>query len=394
LSGAIDGIKVVDLSRFIAGPYCGLLLADMGADVVKVEKPGGEDARNLPPFAKGESLYLAALNRNKRGVTLDYRHPCAIEVLTRLIRWADILIENFRPGTMEKMGFGPEKALEMNPGLIFVRCSGFGQTGPLKHRPGFDAIAQAMSGLMSLTGRQNDPPLLAGTFCIDYAAGAHAAVGALAALHSRNRTGKGQVVDVSLFETAVSMLVGAIPDYQLNGAVPKRWGNRDRCAAPCNAYSARDAWVYLACSSPGLWQRLCRIMGRQDLFEDPRFNSDKLRFQNVEELDEIVQSWVSGYKADELVAMMDKQGIPCAKVCGIPDIVNDPHLLERQQIVEVDHPTVGRMKLSGATVKFSETPGAVRLGPPLLGQHNQQVYQQELGYSEAEWQRMQDQGVC
>ena len=247
---------------------------------------------------------------------------------------------------------------------------------------------------MSMTGVGDAPPLLSGTFCVDYSTGMHAAVGALAGLHRRHVSGKGQVIDVSLFETAISMLVGAIPDYQLNGNVPKRLGNRDRYAAPCNTYASRDGWVYVACSNGGLWQRLCRVMQRKDLVEDPRFVSESLRVQNVDELDVIIQAWVVKYQADELVAMMDKEGIPCAKVRGIPDIVNDPHLTERQQIVEVDHPTAGRMKLSGVTVKFSETPGSLRYGPPLVGQHNQEVYRQELGYSEAEWKHLQEQGVC
>jgi len=393
MTSPIEGVKVVDLSRFIAGPFCGLLLADMGAEVIKVEKPGGEDSRHLPPFVEGDSLYTAALNRNKRAITLNYRHPRAKEVLTRLFKWADIVVENFRPGTMEEMGFGPEQIKQINPRVILVRSSGFGQSGPMRHRPGFDAIAQAMSGLMSMTGRESDPPLLAGTFVADYATGIYAALGAVAALHYRQMTGEGQVVDVSLFESAVSMLVSAIPAYFLTGALPPRSGNRDRFAAPCNAYRARDGWIYLACSNNGLWARLCGLMGRTDLLEAPHLQTPAMRLQHVDELDTIVGDWVANDTVDELVKILDEAGLPCAPVWTIDRLISDPHLRERGQIVDVEHPTAGTIPLSGVTIKFSRTPGAIRYGPPLVGQHNAEVYMHELGYEEGEWNQLKEEGV-
>lgn len=394
MAGSLEGIKVVDLSRFISGPYCGLLLADMGAEVIKVEKPTGEDSRKFPPFADEDSLYTAVLNRNKRAITLDYRHPRAGEVLTKLIKWADIVIENFRPGTMEEMGFGPDVIHTLNPGAILVRCSGFGQTGPLKNRSGFDAIGQAMSGIMSLTGSADGPPQVAGVFVADYTTGMHACVGALSALHYRNQTGVGQVVDVSLLECAVSMLVSAIPDNYLHGTQPPRTGNRDRFATPSNAYNAKDGWLYIAASNEGLWVRLCKLMNRLDLLDQPHLKTVVLRYNNVEEVDAIVQEWVGRFEAEELITMLEEVGIPCAPIRDIDAVLNDPHLRERQQIVETTLPNGTKIPVSGVTIKLSKTPGEIRYSAPGIGQNNEKVYQAELGFSEEDWEQLRDEGVC
>ncbi|OUM87687.1 MAG: hypothetical protein BAA01_09815 [Bacillus thermozeamaize] len=394
MTGALHGIKVVELARFIAGPYCGLLLADMGAEVIKVERPGGEDSRKFAPFHNGESLYAAALNRNKRSITLNYRHPMARNVLTRLFQWADIIIENFRPGTMESMGFGFDKIQEINPKAILVRCSGFGQTGPLNHRPGFDAIGQAMGGVMWMTGRAEDPPLMAGVFVADYATGMHAAVGALAALHNREKTGRGQVVDVSLLESVVSMLVSAIPDNALHGNEPPRMGNRDRYAAPSNAYRTKDGWVFIAASNDGLWERLCGVMGRPDLLERDEFKTVSLRYANVEEVDRIVGEWAAGLTEEHVLRLLDEAGIPCAPIRNIRQILNDPHLWERGQITETTLPDGTKIPVSGVTIKLSETPGSLRYPVPAAGQHNEEVYRHILGFSEAEWLELKGKGVC
>lgn len=391
--GPLDGIKVVDLSRFISGPYCGLLLADMGAEVVKVEKKGGEDTRHAPPFVKEDSLYAASLNRNKRAITLDFRHELAGEVLTRLFKWADIIIENFRPGTLEKMGFSPEVIHEINPRAIITRCSGFGQSGPYSSRPGFDAIGQAMSGLMSMTGREEDPPLLSGTFVVDYATGLHAAVGTLSALYRRNETGKGQVVDVSLYESAVSMLVAAIPTYYLTGQLPQRVGNGDRYAAPVNAYKAKDGWIYLSAPNNGLWKKLCELMKREDLLTQPHLKTEADRVKHKKELDEIVQKWVSPFTMEEVLNLLIQKGIPCAPVQNIDDLLQDSHLKDREQIVYLEHPTAGKMPLSGVTIKLSDTPGKIRYNPPLVGQNNEEIYQNELGYSKYEFNQLKAKGV-
>lgn len=395
LNGALHGVKVLDLSRYIAGPYCGLLLADMGAEVIKVEKVGGEDGRSFPPLVKDDSLYSAALNRNKRAITLNFRHPRAHEVLDRLMKWADIVIENFRPGTMEKMGYGPDRLQEINPRLIMVRSSGFGQTGPKSHRPGFDQIGQAMGGIMSMTGTEETPPLMAGVPIVDYTSGLHAAVGALSALHHRNLTGKGQVVDVSLLESAVSMLVAQIPGYFLNEKLPERRGNCDRYSAPSNAYQAKDGWIFVvAASNDSLWSNLCKLMNRVDLLEAPHFKTTASRLENGTEIDRIVQEWISNYKVDELDAMFDRAGIPSGPIRNIPQILEDDHLRARGQIVEIEHPTAGKIPISGVTIKLSETPGAIRYGPPLVGQHTEEIYMDELGFSKQELSALQQEGVC
>ncbi|WP_067725028.1 CaiB/BaiF CoA transferase family protein [Oceanobacillus damuensis] len=393
MNGALNGIKVVDLSRLIAGPYCGMLLADMGAEVIKVEKLTGEDTRHVPPLVEQDSLYTVALNRNKRAITLDFRHQKSKDVLTRLFKWADIIIENFRPGTLEKMGFKTDQIHEINSSAIIVRCSGFGQTGPLKHRPGFDPIAQAMSGLMNMTGRSEDPPLLSGTSIIDYSTGMHAAIGALSALHHRNRTNRGQVIDVSLYESAVSMLVSAIPNYHLNQSIPKRTGNQDRYSAPANTYQTKDGWIYLNAFNDRLWLKLCKAMQMEDLATDERYENVSLRVQNVNEIDDIIQQWLAEYNREEAAELLDKYGIPCGPVQSVGDLLSDEHLREREQIINVNHPTVGEIPVSGITIKLSDTPGKIRYDPPLIGQHNQEVYLNELGFEEEEFNKLKEDGV-
>lgn len=390
---ALNGIKVLDLSRFISGPYCGMLLADMGAEVVKVEKKGGEDTRHVPPFYDNESLYTASLNRNKKAITLDYRHAKAKEILSDLISWADIIIENFRPGTMEKMGFGPEKIKEINKQAILVRCSGFGQTGPLKQRPGFDAIAQAMGGLMSMTGHEGEPPLLSGTYIVDYATGLHAAVGALSALNYVNQIGKGQVVDISLYESAVSMLVAALPTYDVNKSLPERVGSGDRYAAPVNAFQTKDGWIYLSAPNQGIWKKLCVLMDRKDLLEDPNLQVESQRVEKTEEVNQYVEEWVKKYKKNEIVKLLDQEGIPCAPVQNLDEIIRDEHLWERDQLIKVKQPNGKEATMSGVTIKLSETPGEVKLDAPSVGQHNEDFYVKELGMKKDEFLQLKEENL-
>jgi len=382
---ALKNIKVVDLSRLIAGPYCGMLLADMGAEVIKVEKPIGEDTRHVPPLVESDSLYTSSLNRNKRAVTIDFRHEQAKPVLKRMFEWADIIIENFRPGTLEKMGFSPEYIHEFNPRAIIVRCSGFGQTGPYKSRPGFDPIAQAMGGIMSLTGKEEDPPLMCGTSVIDYTTGLNAAVGALSALHSRHDTDKGQVVDVSLYESAVSMLLSAIPNYYINKTLPERTGNQDRYSAPANTYKAKDGWVYINAFSDKLWAVLCESIGKEKLKSDARFNTVSKRVDNVNEINKIIDNWVKTRTKNDIVNYLTEKGVPCGPVQNVDEILKDEHLLEREQIIYVEHPTAGEIPLSGINAKLSNTPGKIRYHPPLVGEHNKEVYLNEFSFTNEEY---------
>lgn len=395
MSPFFQSLKVLDLSRFIAGPHCGMILGDLGADVVKIEKSRvGDESRSLPPFHNGESLYAMALNRNKRSLTLNFRHPRAQEILRELAASADVLIENFRPGTMEKMGCGWPELSAANPRLIMTRVSGFGQDGPYALRPGFDGIAQAMSGLMSITGAADGPPTLAGTFYVDYATALYATTATLAALLAREQSGRGQVVDVSLLDSAVSMLMTAIPEQAQMNATMTRRGNRDRYSAPANTFLAGDGnWILLLSGTDGLFRRLSKAMDMESLAADPRFSTHQKRVENVEAIEAVVQQWMGERTTDEILARMDEAAIPCTKVAGLRDVLANPQLRHRRQIVDVDHPTAGPITLHGVTMRLSETPLEVSKPPPSLGEHCAEVLGQWLGYGEDEVRRLAAEGV-
>jgi crotonobetainyl-CoA:carnitine CoA-transferase CaiB-like acyl-CoA transferase len=380
---ALQGLKVLDVSRFIAGPFCAMQLADHGADVVKVERlDTGEDTRDNEPKLGGESVYFMTYNRNKRSFSLDFRKPEAQQVLRELAGKADILIENFRPGTMEQMGCGWDTLHAINPRLIMVRISGFGQTGPLSQRPCFDVIAQATSGLMELTGDPNGPPTMAGTFVVDYTTALYATIGSLTALAARAQTGKGQLVEATLLESAASLLMTAIPEQAVFGRSMRRQGNRDRYTSPVNTFKGSDgAWVHIASGTDPLFLRLVNAMGREDLLGDSRFASAKARVANASAIEAEVQTWVSQHTADEVVAAMDRAGIPCAKVSTMADVVEDPQLKARDQILTVEHPRAGKYPTHGITVTLRETPGAVRRPSPLVGEHTREIAAEWLGWS-------------
>jgi crotonobetainyl-CoA:carnitine CoA-transferase CaiB-like acyl-CoA transferase len=382
-AGALDGIRVVDLSRFIAGPYCAMLLGDMGADVVKVEPPGrGENSRGYAPFVEGESLYTMAFNRNKRSLTLDLRSDAGKDVLRGLLAKADVLVENFVPGTLEKMGLDRATLEALNPRLIVTRISGFGQEGPLARKPCFDVIAQAMSGLMDITGEADGRPTMAGTYVVDYSTGLYATIGTLGALQARQRTGRGQVVDVTLLDSAMSMLMTAIPEQKLLGRTMKRRGNRDRYAAPANTFPTQDGeWVHLVVSGDAMFAPLAKLMGQPELAADPRFRNNDGRMQNVEELEALVSAWTSTLAAAELLQKLQEGGIPSAKVASVADLVEHPHLAHRNQILELPHPKAGKVPMQGFSVRFDDSPMQLRHPPPLLGQHTGDILQEWLGMS-------------
>jgi len=382
----LAGLKVLDLSRFIAGPFCAMQLADMGADVVKVERPGiGEDQRQIEPLVGGESLYVMAFNRNKRGITLDLRHPRAQQVVRELAKRADVLVENFRPGTLEKMGCAPETLAQLNPRLVVVRISGFGQDGPLADRPCFDAIAQAMSGLMEMTGQPDGPPTVAGTFVVDYVTGLYATMAALAALQARNASGKGQVVDVALLDSAISLLMTAIPEYLLLGRQTTRRGARDRYTAPANTFrTASGDWVLLSCGNNTLFPRFAAAAGLTLLLGDPRFADANARMANVDALERIVADWTGTRTTEEVLVIAARADVPCAKVATIADVVENPQLRYRGQIVTMEHPTIGTLPMHGLTIRFADTPGAIERTAPSLGQHNDEVLRDWLGLGDAD----------
>ena len=379
MAGPLDGIRVLDLSRFIAGPFCAQMLGDMGADVIKIERSAGEDARHHAPFYKGESVYTMVYNRNKRGVTLNTRHPEAREMLEELIQRSDVLVENFRPGTLEQMGLGYDRLLEHNPRLVVTSISGFGQTGPLAKRALFDAIAQAMSGLMSVTGREGHPTLT-GTYIADYVAGLHGVIGTLLALQHRERSGRGQVVDVGSLDALFSCL-GTAPSAQVMlGETPVRTGDsRDLLTGPANVFKARDGHLYLHAGTNPLFPRLCEAMGRPDLAADERFVDVPGRMANIDALEAEVEAWVRERTVEDVGAALTLAGIPWGPVATIPDVVASPQIAARDMLVEVEHPTLGPLTLPGIPVKLSESPGSIRKAPPLVGEDSNEVYRELLG---------------
>lgn len=380
----LEGIRVLDLSRFIAGPLCAQLLGDMGAEVIKVERPGGEDARDQGARHRGESVYAMAYNRNKHGITLDTRHPAAGRVLERLILASDVLVENYRPGTLDAMGFGAARLRDLNPRLIVTSLSGFGQTGPLASRALFDPIAQAMSGLMSLTGDPAGPPTLTGTYIADHLAGLYGAIGTLLALHVRARTGEGQVVDVASLDALFSCLGTRPLEVAMLGRSPQRTGSRDAFSAPANVFRATDGHVYIHGGTDALFPRLCAAMERPDLAADGRLRDVPGRMAAVEELEAAVAAWIAARTVAEVSRTLAHAGIPFGPVAEVADVVASPQIEAREMLVEIEHPTLGPLVVSGLPVKLSATPGAVRKAPPTAGEDNERVYREVAGLSEAE----------
>jgi crotonobetainyl-CoA:carnitine CoA-transferase CaiB-like acyl-CoA transferase len=381
--GALDGLRVIDLSRFIAGPYCAMLLGDMGADVVKVEPPGrGENSRAFGPFVEGESLYTMVFNRNKRSLTLDLRSEQGKGVLRDLLRTADVLVENYVPGTLEKMGLDRDTLHALNPRLIITRISGFGQSGPLSRKPCFDVIAQTMSGLMDITGDPGGRPTMSGTYVVDYSTGLYATIGTLGALQARHASGVGQVVDVALMDSALSMLMTAIPEQMLLGRTMTRRGNRDRYCAPANTFPTRDgAWVHLAAAGEPMFGALAGAMGQPGLIDDARFRDNDARMLNVDQLEALITAWTVSLPAVDVLAALKVTGIPSAKVASVADIVDDAHLAHRGQIIEMEHSRAGKVPMQGFAVQFDESPMRLRHAPPQLGEHTETILREWLEMS-------------
>jgi len=388
----LAGIKVVDLSRYISGPYCAQMLGDMGAEVIKVESPKGEVVRHFEPSIDGDSLYYMVMNRNKKGITLELRTKKAKEILKKLFQSADIVIENFKPGTMKKIGFDWETLHKLNPRLTLVSISGFGQTGPMSEYPGFDSVIQAMGGLMSLTGSPDGPPYLAGTFIIDYATALYAANGALLALINREKTGRGQHVDVSLLNTAASILVEAIPMSLLLNETRIRIGNKDRNVAPAGCFKAKDDYVLIIAAPQNHWEKLTEIINKPELKDDPRLQTVADRYKHADELNSYVSDWVANHTRDEVINIMTRNGIPVAPVLTVSEFVKLPQVAHNKQIINVPYEGVGDIPMQGFPINLSETPGQIMYGPPRLGQHNYEILT-SLGYTSEEIEEMKENGV-
>lgn len=381
---ALEGVKVLDLSRILTGPYCTMMLADLGAEVIKVEPPGGDDTRQWgPPFVNGESTYFMSVNRNKKSITLNLRSEGGRKVFFRLLQWADVLVENFRPGTMEKLGLGYPVLREHNPGLVYCAISGFGLTGPYKDKPGYDVLAQALGGMMAVTGTEDGQLVKAGMSVADIGAGMFAAFGILAALRHRDRTGEGQVVDTSLLEAMLAWHTYHATAFFASGKLPRPLGTAHPSIAPYQAVRARDGHLVIAVGNDALWQKFCAATGLTHLQNDPRFATNPLRVQHRAELIALIEARFAEQPSAYWVAALDAAGVPAGPILDYSQIYQDPHVLHRQMAVEVEHPTAGPVKLPGVPVKFSATPGEIHSPPPTLGQHTDEVLS-GLGFSAAE----------
>ncbi|GAB1476341.1 CaiB/BaiF CoA-transferase family protein [Bacillota bacterium] len=393
--GLLEGVTVLDLTRVLAGPYSGMLLADMGANVIKIEVPGrGDDSRAFGPFINGESAYYMNLNRNKRGVTLNLKTEEGKEIFKNLVKCADIVLENFRPGTMEKLGLGYDVLKEINPGIIYGAVSGFGHYGPYSNRAGYDIIGQAMGGLMSTTGWPDGEPTRTGTAMGDVLAGLSVTIGVLAALYNKKITGIGEKIDVALVDSVVSSLEIITQIYLATGRVPERIGNRYESTYPYDSFRVTDGSIVIACGNDKLFKLLADLMGEPDLVNDERFLTNALRVKNHADLKAIIEKWTIQFPIDEIVEKLLGVGIPAAPINTIDRIVKDPHIVEaREMFVEVEHPVAGKTKLTGNHIKFNDHSSGIRKSAPILGQDNAEVYMELLGLDEAKVKEYTERGI-
>jgi formyl-CoA transferase len=383
-AGPLSDLKVVELGTLIAGPFCGQILADFGADVVKVEDPKGGDpmrawGRSLP---KGHSPWWPVIGRNKRSVTLNLRAPEGQAIVRRLIAGADVLIENFRPGTMEKWGLGYASLAADNPGLVMARVSGFGQTGPYAARAGYGLIGEAMGGLRHITGEPDRPPARAGLSIGDSLAATHAVMGVMMALHARQTSGRGQVVDAAIYESVLAMTENLVTEYDLTGYVRERSGSVLPGIAPSNVYpTAGGRMILIGGNGDTVFARLCEAMEQPGLKDDARYRDHASRGVNQAELDNLIGAWTIERSLDDLLVLLEDHGVPCGRIFSAPDMLTDPQYQAREAIVETDHPVFGKVKMQNVFPKLSETPGAVRWPGPALGEHTDAVLSERLGYS-------------
>ena len=391
----LEGVVVLDLTRVLAGPYCGVLLADMGATVIKVENPnGGDDTRKMGPFVNGNSVYYANFNRSKYGCTLNLKAPEGKEIFKELVKKADIVIENYRPGTMEKLGLGYEVLKQVNPAIIYGAVSGFGHTGPYSRRAGYDIVGQAMGGLMATTGWPDGPATRSGTPMGDVLGGLNLTAGILAALVNRQKTGLGEKVDVALVDAVAASMENITMIYQSTGRVPQRIGNRYESTYPYDVFPAKDGDAIIACGNSKLFALLCDVMGMPELKEDPRFAEIKDRVANHEALRQIICGWSRQYTVDEIDKILNDAGCPACPVNTIDRLVKDPQIAgARGMFPEIDQPGIGKLQITAIPQRFTRTGSAPRKAAPLLGEDNAHIYGKMLGLSGEKLRELAEGGI-
>jgi crotonobetainyl-CoA:carnitine CoA-transferase CaiB-like acyl-CoA transferase len=386
----LEDLRVLDISRALAGPYCCMMLGDLGADVIKVELPEqGDESRNWgPPFVgepyaiyPGESAYFMAMNRNKRGITVNLKSSEGQEIIRRLASQSDVFVENYRTGSLEKLGLGYEDLRLSNPRLIYCSISGYGRTGPYAERPGYDFIIQAEGGIMGVTGPEEGPPYRVGISIIDITTGIFASTAILAALHARELSGKGQLIDISLLDTSVALLANVASNYLVGGIEPRRMGNAHFNIAPYEVFRARDRWLTLGAANARQWEKLCEVIGQPELKNDRRFVTNQDRVANRAALAKILNEAFATHDADYWILKLQEVDIPSGPINSIQDVFNHPQAAAREIRVEIEHPTAGVIGLPGFPYKMSQTPAKLHRPPPLLGEHNEEVLVGLLGYS-------------
>ncbi|MEA5057388.1 MAG: CoA transferase [Anaerotignum propionicum] len=389
---ALEGLKVVDLTTALNGPFCTMILADYGAEVLKIEPIEGEQCRFWGPLDEksGESGFYNYVNRNKKGATLNLKTEKGLELFYELVKDADILVENFRGGITKKLKIDYETIKKINPAIIYASGSGFGQYGPITHRPCYDIVAQAMGGMINLTGFKETNPVKVGPSVADHVAGIYLALGVMLALYNRKVTGVGQQVDVAMFDTIFSILENALVNYTMGGEITQRNGNVDPSISPFDVYECKDGFVALGVGNDKLFRTFSATIGHPELMEDPRFATNDLRCNNyIPDLQNLIRGWCKDYTKGEIESIMDEAGIPCGPVLNVKEAIEHPHIQEREMMVHCEHPTAGDQYFQGCVIKLSETPGEVSAPSPLLGQHNREIF----GLTEEEMKKLKEEGV-